>query len=148
MIDANINCFEARQEFPAFWRQDLSAERRSALVKHLAGCQKCDRAFRNFAVSAPVLHSLTEPERRLPADRSGPRGAQSRRSPGVSRSEFQPRRAMAMSAAAMVLIAASLAAYFSATTPVDTLSDELTADPVATQMLGVDLNSSGEDLAG
>ena len=53
-----------------------------------------------------------------------------------------------MSAAAMVLIAASLAAYFSVTTPVDTLNDELSTDPIASQTLGSDLYTSSEDLAG
>jgi hypothetical protein len=53
-----------------------------------------------------------------------------------------------MSAAALVLIAASLAAYFSVTTPVDTLSDELSIDPITTQILGSDLYPSSEDLAG
>ena len=53
-----------------------------------------------------------------------------------------------MSAAAMVLLAASLAAYFSVTTPVDTLNDELSAEPIASQIPGTDLYPSSEDLAG
>jgi hypothetical protein len=143
-----INCFEARQEFPAFWRRELAPERRAALVNHLAGCAKCDRAFRNFALGAPVLHSVGEPPQRPGAERPGGRDARARRSAGVLRGEFIPRRGLAMSAAAMVLIAASLAAYFSVTTPVDTLNDELSTDPVATQILGPDLYPSSEDLAG
>jgi len=143
-----INCFEARQEFPAFWRRDLPAERRAALVSHLAGCAKCDRAFRNFAVGAPLLHSVGEPPERPAAERQSTREARARRSAGVVRGEFVPRRGLAMSAAAMVLIAASLAAYFSVTTPVDTLSDELSTDPMVTQVLGPNLYPSSEDLAG
>jgi hypothetical protein len=143
-----INCFEARQEFPAFWRRELAPERRAALVNHLAGCAKCDRAFRNFALGAPVLHSVGEPPQRPVAERPGGRDARARRSAGVVRGEFVPRRGLAMSAAAMVLIAASLAAYFSVTTPVDTLNDELSTDPIATQILGPDLYPSSEDLAG
>ena len=143
-----INCFEARQEFPAFWRRELAAERRAALVNHLAGCAKCDRAFRNFAFGAPVLHSVGEPPERTVAEGQGARAARAPRSPGVIRGEFVPRRGLAMSAAAMVLVAASLAAYFSVTTPVDSLSDELSTDPIATQILGPDLYPSSEDLAG
>jgi hypothetical protein len=143
-----INCFEARQEFPAFWRRELAAEQRAALVKHLAGCAKCDRAFRNFALGAPVLHSVGEPPRRPVAQGQSARDARARRPAGVARSEFVPRRGLAMSAAAMALIAASLAAYFSVTTPLDTLNDELSADPIATQILGSDLYPSSEDLAG
>jgi len=48
----------------------------------------------------------------------------------------------------MVLVAASLAAYFSVTAPIDTLNDELSAEPAATQLFGTDLNLSSEDLAG
>ena len=143
-----INCFEARQEFPAFWRRELAAERRAALVNHLAGCAKCDRAFRNFAVGAPVLHSVGEPPARIHAEAQSARGTHARRLGGVVRGEFVPRRGLAMSAAAMVLIAASLAAYFSVTTPVDTLNDELSTEPIATQILGPDLYPSSEDLAG
>jgi hypothetical protein len=143
-----INCFEARQEFPAFWRRELPAERRAQLVSHLAGCAKCDRAFRNFALGAPVLHSVGEPARRAVAEGQGVPHPRPRRSAGVVRSEIVPRRGLAMSAAALVLIAASLAAYFSVTTPVDTLNEELSTDPIATQILGPDLYPSSEDLAG
>ena len=143
-----INCFEARQEFPAFWRRELASEQRSALVEHLAGCAKCDRAFRNFAVSAPVLHSVSEPPRRTRAEPPVNRDSHARRSGGVGRGEFVPRRGLAMSAAAMVLIAASLAAYLSVTAPVDPLNDELSADPIAAQLLGPDLYPSSQDLAG
>ncbi len=48
----------------------------------------------------------------------------------------------------MVLIAASVAAYLSITAPIETLSDELSADPIASLMFGSDLNLQGEDLAG
>jgi anti-sigma factor RsiW len=149
MAETMINCFEARQEFPAFWRRELAAERRAALVSHLARCAKCDRAFRNFALGAPVLHSASEPPQRSAAEGqgAGARDVRAARSAGAVRGEFVPRRGLAMSAAALVLIAASLAAYFSVTTP-DTLNDELSADPIATQILGPDLYPSSEDLAG
>lgn len=143
-----MNCFEARQEFRAFWRRELTPEDRAMLVAHLAECAKCDRAFRDFALSAPGLHSAEEPPQRSPAERAAMRDAHSRRPPAVARSGFAPRRGLAVSAAAMVLLAASLAAYFSVTTPIDTLNDELSAEPAASQLFGTDLYLSSEDLAG
>jgi Putative zinc-finger len=52
-----MNCFEARQDFVSFWRGALDGERRRELLAHLMGCAKCDRAFRTFALTAPMLHS-------------------------------------------------------------------------------------------
>jgi hypothetical protein len=52
-----MNCFEARQDFVGFWRRTLDDERRRALLAHLKECVKCDRAFRAFALTAPMLHS-------------------------------------------------------------------------------------------
>jgi hypothetical protein len=59
-----MNCFEARKEFGAFWRRTLEPEARAAFNRHLSGCAKCDRSFRVFALSAPVLQSDREPEPR------------------------------------------------------------------------------------
>src|SRR5258708_34502410 len=52
-----MNCFEARQDFVGFWQSALEGERRRELLAHLKGCLKCDRAFRAFALTAPMLHS-------------------------------------------------------------------------------------------
>src|SRR5260221_12765299 len=52
-----MNCFEARQDFVSFWQSALESERRRELLAHLKGCSKCDRAFRAFALTAPMLHS-------------------------------------------------------------------------------------------
>jgi hypothetical protein len=52
-----MNCFEARQDFVRFWQSALDGERRRDLLAHLKGCSKCDRAFRAFALTAPMLHS-------------------------------------------------------------------------------------------
>lgn len=52
-----MNCFEARQDFVGFWRGALDGARRRELLAHLKGCSKCDRAFRAFALTAPMLHS-------------------------------------------------------------------------------------------
>jgi predicted anti-sigma-YlaC factor YlaD len=143
-----MNCFEARQEFPAFWRRELAANRKSLLIDHLANCSKCDRAFRNFALSAPVLHSVNEPLARGATQRRDDDDSHARRAPAVSRNGFSARRRFATSAAAMALIAASIAAYLSVTIPLDNLNDELSADPGSAQMLGTDLSPASEDLAG
>ncbi|MGA8567745.1 MAG: hypothetical protein WB580_08145 [Candidatus Binataceae bacterium] len=52
-----MNCFEARQDFVGFWQSALDGERRRELLAHFKGCSKCDRAFRAFALTAPMLHS-------------------------------------------------------------------------------------------
>jgi hypothetical protein len=55
-----MNCFQARQEFVGFWRGESDAERRRALLAHLAQCARCDKAFRAFALTAPMLHAHGE----------------------------------------------------------------------------------------
>src|SRR5690349_8984757 len=57
-----MNCFEARNDFVAFWQKTLVGERRAQLLLHLRGCTACDRSFRSFALTAPVLYSASEPE--------------------------------------------------------------------------------------
>jgi hypothetical protein len=51
-----MNCFEARPQFVDLWHGTLDAERRRALLAHLKECARCDRAFRAFALTAPMLH--------------------------------------------------------------------------------------------
>src|ERR1700687_1265398 len=56
-----MNCFESRQEFSAIWRTRATPERRAETLAHLKSCAKCDHAFRVFALTAPVLHSESDP---------------------------------------------------------------------------------------
>jgi hypothetical protein len=56
-----MNCIEARREFVSFWRRTMSLASRAIFVEHLRGCAQCDRAFRAFALTAPVVHSETAP---------------------------------------------------------------------------------------
>jgi hypothetical protein len=51
-----MNCFEARSEFVNFWQRALHAERRGDFLTHLKSCPRCDRAFRAFALTAPMLY--------------------------------------------------------------------------------------------
>jgi anti-sigma factor RsiW len=146
--ELTINCFEARQDFAAFWRKELTSERRTALVAHVTRCAECDRAFRNFSITAPVLHSAAVPagERRL--DRMVRRSVPATRPSAVSRGERRVRRWFATSAAAMLLIGASMAAYLSVTTPIGTLTEEMAPEPTATQALAPDAGIAGDDLGG
>ena len=52
-----MNCFVARKEFVSFWRGALGGERRRDFMMHLKKCKRCDRAFRAFSLTAPMLHS-------------------------------------------------------------------------------------------
>jgi hypothetical protein len=57
-----MNCFEARNLFVAFWQKSLSDECLAQLTSHLGGCHACDRSFRAFALTAPVLYSARVPD--------------------------------------------------------------------------------------
>jgi hypothetical protein len=143
-----MNCFEARQEFPGLWRKTLNGERRAELLAHLKGCDKCDHAFRVFALTAPVLYGDTE-RHAMPAVRPARRefslADRPRRFASVAR-EVSPRsRWMPMAAAAAIFVFASSAAYLSARVPTQSISDALSApessmtsetaaDPLAPEM--------------
>ena len=143
-----MNCFEARQEFPALWRKTATAERRGELLAHLKGCEKCDHAFRVFALSAPVLYGemeqqasrVSQEERRefSLADRP-------RRFASVTREVSRPNRWVSMAAAAAIFVFATSAAYLSTRAPIESIGDELsvpessmtsetTGDPLAPEM--------------
>jgi hypothetical protein len=135
-----MNCFEARQDFPAFWRKAIAAERRAELLRHLAGCAKCDHAFRLFALSAPVLYGDRQAEH-TPAVESREFSLldRPRRFTPVPERIEQPRQWLRMSAAAAVLLLASSAAYFSARSSHDTLADALSRpDAVSTSEASAD----------
>ena len=144
-----MNCFEARQEFPALWRNRATGERRAEILAHLKSCAKCDHAFRIFALTAPVLHSESEPPAAArvsaPARREFSLSDRPRRFASVSRETASPRRWVAMAAAAAIFVFAGSAAIYSVDAPRDTLSDELSmpdsndnyraaADPLAPEM--------------
>jgi hypothetical protein len=56
-----MNCFEARNDFVAFWQKALTGDRRAEMLAHLQQCAACDHSFRSFALTAPVLYSASEP---------------------------------------------------------------------------------------
>jgi anti-sigma factor RsiW len=138
-----MNCFEARQDFRSFWRKELSAERRGAFVAHLAGCAKCDAAFRTFALTAPVFHSDAEPSR--PISTARPISASARREGGAYR---EPRRAQAwlsIAAAVALFITGASAAYFSMYTPDETLSEAIHQPSQFAELVSTDLPEANSD---
>jgi hypothetical protein len=143
-----MNCFEARQEFSALWRKTATAERRAELLAHLKGCEKCDHAFRVFALTAPVLYGEMDRDAARvsrPARREFSLADRPRRFASVSREVSRPNRWMAMSAAAAIFVFASSAAYLSTRTPNESLAEALSipeasmnsdaaSDPLAPEM--------------
>ena len=146
-----MNCFEARQEFSALWRKTATAERRAELIAHLKGCEKCDHAFRVFALTAPVLHGEMEPPNAVPASRPARRefslADRPRRFASVSRqvSSSRPNRWISLATAAAIFVFAGSAVYFSTRAPSETLGQEFSipdpsssadtaGDPLAPEM--------------
>ncbi|MGD0120416.1 MAG: hypothetical protein ABSD30_20300 [Candidatus Binatus sp.] len=143
-----MNCFEARQEFSALWRKTATAERRSELLAHLKGCEKCDHAFRVFALTAPVLHGeMDQPEALVsrPARREFSLADRPRRFASISREAPRQNRWLPMAAAAAIFVFATSAAYLSARVPDDSIGEALSApessmtsetagDPLAPEM--------------
>jgi hypothetical protein len=143
-----MNCFEARQEFSALWRKTLAFERRTELLAHLKGCEKCDHAFRVFALTAPVLHGEMERQASrasAPARREFSLADRPRRFASVSREAPRANRWIPMAAAAAIFVFASSAAYLSARVPEESLGEalsvpessmtsETTGDPLAPEM--------------
>jgi hypothetical protein len=125
-----MNCFEARQEFSALWRKTLAAERRAELLAHLKGCEKCDHAFRVFALTAPVLHGDMERQAARasrPARREFSLADRPRRFASVTREVSRPNRWIPMAAAAAIFIFATSAAYFSVRAPSESIDQVLSA---------------------
>ncbi len=140
-----MNCFEARQEFPALWRKTVAAERRAELLAHLKGCEKCDHAFRVFALTAPVLHGETERQAARgsrPARREFSLADRPRRFASVSREVSRPNRWLAMSAAAAIFVFAASTAYLSARAP-----DESLAEALSVPEASMNSEAAGDPLA-
>ena len=130
------------------WRKTLTAERRGELLAHLKGCEKCDHAFRIFALTAPVLHGEIE---RYPAHESRPARREfsladrPRRFASASREMSRASRWIPMAAAAAIFVFATSAAYLSARVPNESIGEALsvpetsmtsenTGDPLAPEM--------------
>ncbi|MHB8381209.1 MAG: zf-HC2 domain-containing protein [Candidatus Binataceae bacterium] len=146
-----MNCFEARQDFPAFWRRELSDIRRAELNAHLGQCLKCDQAFRTFATTAPVLHSDHAPNIASAQPRAFTLETAMRTGAPNPHPDYpEPRRWLALCASAIIFIAASTGAYLAVTPPADTLTQALTNpdETSAQQLFGADLPDRSAELGG
>jgi hypothetical protein len=110
-----VDCFEVRREFAEFWRGSIEEERRRKLLEHLRNCAGCDRAFRAFALTAPVLHSDSRPVA-MPSDGVSHRPASS---------APKPRVWLAATAVATLTMAATVAVYLAVAAPRQTLDEAL-----------------------
>ncbi len=139
-----MNCFEARQEFSALWRKTATPARRAELLAHLKGCEKCDHAFRVFALTAPVLHGEMERDAARvsrPARREFSLADRPRRF-ALAREVSRPNRWLAMSAVAAIFVFASSAAYLSTRAP-----DESLAEALSMPEASMNSESAGDPLA-
>ena len=130
------------------WRKTLTAERRGELLAHLKGCEKCDHAFRVFALTAPVLHGEIERQASRgsrPARREFSLADRPRRFASATREVSRPNRWLPMAAAAAIFVFATSAAYLSArvhdesigealSAPDSSMTSESTGDPLAPEM--------------
>lgn len=126
-----MNCFEARNEFAAFWRREMPLDARAALVAHLRECARCDRSFRAFALSAPVLHSAMEPERGVEARRTGGLhtvAVPARREASAVRPNSALRDRRRGAGVGFVMAAVALLATYVSTGPRDTFEDAFAGD--------------------
>ena len=135
-----MNCFEARKEFPSFWRRTLTPKERTAFLAHVGRCARCDRAFRVFALTAPVLHgdSATRERVGMASVATQESSLYARRDPSVTSrrgatvTPVVPRASRTVWAAAALAAAALFVLYIAAATPGQTLEDAITGeDPVS-----------------
>jgi hypothetical protein len=138
-----MNCFEARKEFPSFWRRMMTPEERTAFLAHVGRCARCDRAFRVFALTAPVLHgespskeSMGVAQSSVATHESWPYARSelsvtSRRGATVTGSAAVPRASRTVWAAAALAAAALLVVYIAAATPGQTLEDAIAGEDSA-----------------
>jgi len=138
-----MNCFEARQDFKSFWRKELDAGRQQAFVAHLAGCPKCDGAFRIFALTAPVFHSDVEPARQELVARRG--AASARGDGGAYRERRHAPVWLSIAASVALFITGASAAYFSVETPDETLSEAIHQPSQFAEVVSADFPEANSD---
>ncbi len=139
-----MSCFVARQDFRAFWRKELTPERRTAFIAHLGQCPKCDAAFRTFALTAPVFHSEAEPLRSVSTVRRSP--APALRAGRAYRDLRRSSGWMSMAAVLALFITGASAAYFSVETPTQTLSDAIHQPAPFVELVSADFTETNSDL--
>jgi hypothetical protein len=124
-----MNCFEARREFNRFWRHTSTPQVRAALVGHLKECTRCDHAFRLFALTAPVMHSESEPGRTASSrqiSRAPAAIVPSHKPAGSRRAAKALRPWRTACAAILMLTVAGLSAYKASVVPQQSIDQSLT----------------------
>jgi hypothetical protein len=110
-----MNCFGARQGFVGFWQRTMGAGDREAFVAHLESCQRCDRSFRIFALTAPVLHAKSDP---MVTSRASSNYATVLRATDIPRAHTNPvRRSWWTAGVGGTIAAALMAVYVAAARP-------------------------------
>ena len=145
-----MNCFEARKEFPSFWRRRLTPEERTAFLTHVGRCARCDRAFRVFALTAPALHgdSATREPAGVAPVATQESSLYARREPSVTSrrgatvTPVVPRASRTVWAAAALAAAALFVLYIAAATPGQTLEDAITGEDPVSDLSTANLESS------
>jgi hypothetical protein len=131
-----MNCFEARNDFIAFWQKTLLPDRQVQLLAHLRECSGCDYSFRVFALTAPLLYSQVEPARGqatdgvsagLPNRMATPLRAGESSGPRADKRHLIVRVMSRAIAASALAAAAALALYFAAP-PQMTFEDAIGSD--------------------
>lgn len=149
-----MNCFEARNQFAAFWRRQMTMDARATLVAHLRECARCDHSFRLFALSAPVVHSAVEPEAGSGAQRSGGLhtvALSARRSGTVARRDTMMKRQRRGVGAALTMAVTAILAIYVATAPRDTFEEALVGNSnpdVETAVTVAPVSLFGQEIAG
>jgi hypothetical protein len=125
-----MSCFEARNDFVAFWEKTLADDRRAQLLSHMCGCSTCDRSFRIFALTAPVLYSATDPNWNSgPARPKGIHGGAFNlpKAPSLAEYRLGVRRLNRILPAFVMAASAAIVIYFAAP-PRMTFEDAVAAD--------------------
>jgi len=116
-----MNCLEIKKSFASFWAKEMADDQRREFVGHLSDCSACDRAFRIFVLTAPVLHGSAglNGQRRTPL-KPGRAGASVQLARGR-----QLERRWALTAAAIAVSAAAAVTVYIARPPAPTLEDAI-----------------------
>ncbi len=118
-----MNCFQARREFPDFWRQRLEPAPAAELAGHLGCCGLCNQAYRLFALTAPVLHCDADAIETMLAGERGTRPFARRTRSAAAEHAIEQHGTVW--AALSMLVAASVIAYMSVAVPSESLTDAL-----------------------
>lgn len=134
-----MNCLEIRKSFAPFWAKEMTDQQRREFTGHLSDCIACDRAFRLFALTAPLLHGSAGLQARWRTEERAEGAMQ------LARGRQQARR-WAVAAAAFAISAAAAVAVYIARPPAPTLEDAILQNAGSKSDSGVHLTNYDSDL--